>query len=71
VDYLRGEESFKFEFANDVVRLNSYIEAATTFGRASLGLQGLWQSTRRLVPSQGAEKSRNRQCLYHEGGQRA
>ena len=46
VDYLRGEETYKFEFANDVVRLNSYILGVTYWGRLSLTLLRIWQSTR-------------------------
>ena len=51
VDYLRGEEGFKFEFANDAVQLNSYIEAETYSGHAALTLHRLWQSSYRLVAS--------------------
>jgi len=46
VDYLRGEETYKFEFANDVVRLNSYISGVTYWGRLSLTLLRTWQSAR-------------------------
>jgi len=51
VDYLRGEEGFKFEFANGAVQLNSYIEAETYWGHAALTLHQLWQSLYRLVAS--------------------
>lgn len=56
VDYLRGEETYKFEFANDVVRLNSYIEAATYIGHASLASHALWRSARRLMTSRQMPK---------------
>jgi len=51
VDYLRGEEAYKFEFANDAVQLNSFVAAATNRGHAALMLHRLWQSGRRLIKS--------------------
>lgn len=49
VDYLRGEEPYKFEFANQMVRLNTYIRAETLVGRTSLALHSLWEAGRRLA----------------------
>jgi CelD/BcsL family acetyltransferase involved in cellulose biosynthesis len=51
VDYLRGEETYKFEFANNAIQLNTYIQATTYRGHISLALHRLWQSGRRLLTS--------------------
>jgi CelD/BcsL family acetyltransferase involved in cellulose biosynthesis len=52
VDYLRGEESYKFEFANRMIRLDTYIEAATLIGNASWAVHRLWQAGRRMMKPQ-------------------
>jgi CelD/BcsL family acetyltransferase involved in cellulose biosynthesis len=51
VDYLKGEETYKFEFANGAIKLNSYIRTVTYRGHLSLALHRLWQSGRRLMAS--------------------
>jgi CelD/BcsL family acetyltransferase involved in cellulose biosynthesis len=52
VDYLRGEESYKFEFANQMIRLDTYIEAATLIGNVSWALHRLWQTGQRMIRPQ-------------------
>ena len=52
VDYLRGEESYKFEFANRIIRLDTYIEATTFIGDASWTLHRMWQAGRRVITPQ-------------------
>src|SRR5262249_40019790 len=51
VDYLRGEETYKFEFANNVVSLNSYTKAMTYIGVMSLTFHRLWRLARRRMTS--------------------
>ena len=51
VDYLKGEETYKFEFVNGAIQLNGYIQAVTYRGYLSLALHRLWQSGRRLMAS--------------------
>ena len=46
VDLLRGDEPFKYRFANAETRLNDYSGAQTLYGRLMLGQHG-WYSRMR------------------------
>ncbi len=49
VDYLRGSEAYKFEFANAAVELTSVVKGCTVLGRSVLAGQGLLTAAKRRL----------------------
>jgi CelD/BcsL family acetyltransferase involved in cellulose biosynthesis len=47
VDFLRGEEVYKFEFANTFVTLDGFLASRTVIGALVLAAHGLWNAARR------------------------
>jgi CelD/BcsL family acetyltransferase involved in cellulose biosynthesis len=48
IDFLRGEEVYKFEFANTVITLDAFLAGRTIAGQWVLRLYRLWEAARRL-----------------------
>jgi CelD/BcsL family acetyltransferase involved in cellulose biosynthesis len=49
VDFLRGEEVYKFEFANRLVTLDGFLAGRTVIGALVLAAHGLWNAARRFA----------------------
>lgn len=56
IDFLRGEEVYKFEFANKVVTLDVFLTSRTVFGACVLAAYRLWNAAQRLTNSRKPEQ---------------